>query len=134
MGLDYLLVLHRLCSQFEFWISLFLTLFLKWLYRFFIAWKGRLGIPNRFNNANGSLWFIESIFLIRSANTTQDFKLCSVRICNKDRREKEPSGQPMFRDAPNWILVFITIDLRLETTSSKLMPLKLLGFKESPFL
>ena len=51
----------------------------------------------------------------------------------------------MFGDAPNCsgvpyffkaslILVFIIIDISFETTSSKLIPLQLFGFEDSPFL
>ena len=68
-----------------------------------------------------------------------------MRICSKERREKDTSRQPMFGDDSNCkgllyffkaslILGFIIIDISFETTSSKLIPLQLFGFEESPFL
>ena len=41
-------------------------------------------------------------------------------------------GVPYFFKA-TWILVLIMIDISFETTSSKCIPLQLLGFEESPF-
>ena len=53
------------------------------------------------NDTHRNLWSIESKGFIRSTNTTQDCGLCSFRICNRERREKEPSEQPIFGNAPN---------------------------------
>ena len=103
-----------------------------------------LGIPNLPSNLNINLWWMVSNTLTRPTKITQVSSSCSLFNCRIDLIEYEPSGQQVFGDDPiwkgipstlkaDWSLQEIIIDITLEVTSNKLIPLQLLVLDRSPF-